>query len=321
MTTLTGGADAQEQTEVNISSLVDTWLLLRDIESGGERNRGLYILKARGIAHSNQIREFLLTDHGVELREVYLGEAGLLTGSARVTQEAKDASAALLARQEIERKQFLLERKRKALDAQIAALQLELETEEQESRQLIAQEELKLKKWEQDRGEMARSRSANARSAGSRRQERQSARRPKMKTHRSGPTASTASAKWDLRLYVAGQTAKSLQAFANLKRICEEHLAGQYHIEVIDLLKNPQLAKGDQILALPTLVRKLPEPVRKIIGDLSNTERVLVGLDLRRTDHKGGVMKRDKPTDETKAFEEALAATASRGALSACGSS
>jgi circadian clock protein KaiB len=86
---------------------------------------------------------------------------------------------------------------------------------------------------------------------------------------------------WDLRLYVAGQTPKSLQAFANLKRICEEHLAGAYRIEVIDLRKSPQLAKGDQILALPTLVRKLPEPVRKIVGDLSNTERVLVGLDLQ----------------------------------------
>jgi len=159
MTTLTSGADAQEQTEVDISSLVDTWLLLRDIESGGERNRGLYVLKARGIAHSNQIRELLLTDHGAELRDVYLGEAGLLTGSARVTQEAKDESAALWARQEIERKQFLLARKRKAIDAQIAALQVELETEAQESRQLIAQEELKLKKWEQDRSEMAKSRS------------------------------------------------------------------------------------------------------------------------------------------------------------------
>lgn len=86
---------------------------------------------------------------------------------------------------------------------------------------------------------------------------------------------------WRLRLYVAGQTPKSLQAFANLRRICEEHLAGIYEIEVVDLVKHPQLAKGDQILALPTLVRKLPEPVRKIIGDLSNTERVLVGLDLR----------------------------------------
>lgn len=86
---------------------------------------------------------------------------------------------------------------------------------------------------------------------------------------------------YELRLYVAGQTPKSLAAFANLKKICEEHLAGQYHIEVIDLLKKPQLASGDQILAIPTLVRKLPEPIKKIIGDLSNTERVLVGLDLR----------------------------------------
>ncbi len=86
---------------------------------------------------------------------------------------------------------------------------------------------------------------------------------------------------WELRLYVAGQTPNSLKAFENLKRICEEHLAGQYRIEVIDLIENPTLARGDQILAVPTLVRKLPEPVKKIIGDLSNTERVLVGLDLR----------------------------------------
>ena len=86
---------------------------------------------------------------------------------------------------------------------------------------------------------------------------------------------------WELRLYVAGQTPKSLTAFSNLKRICEDHLKGRYRIEVIDLLENPRLAEGDQILAIPTLVRKLPEPIKKIIGDLSNTERVLVGLDLR----------------------------------------
>jgi circadian clock protein KaiB len=86
---------------------------------------------------------------------------------------------------------------------------------------------------------------------------------------------------WELRLYVAGQTPKSLAAFANLKAICEEHLAGKYRIEVIDLIKNPQLAKGDQIVAVPTLVRRLPEPVRKIIGHLSDTEKVLVGLQLR----------------------------------------
>lgn len=85
---------------------------------------------------------------------------------------------------------------------------------------------------------------------------------------------------WQLRLYVAGQTPRSLQAFANLKKICEEHLAGRYRIEVIDLLKNPTLARGDQILAVPTLVRQLPPPVKKIIGDFTNTERVLVGLNL-----------------------------------------
>ena len=87
--------------------------------------------------------------------------------------------------------------------------------------------------------------------------------------------------RWNLRLYVAGQTPRSLSAFRNLKDICEEYLKGQYHIEVIDLMENPTLARGDQILAVPTLVRKLPQPIRKIIGDLSNTERVLVGLDIQ----------------------------------------
>jgi circadian clock protein KaiB len=87
--------------------------------------------------------------------------------------------------------------------------------------------------------------------------------------------------KWELRLYTAGQTPKSVAALANLKRICEEHLAGTYTIEVIDLMKNPRLAKEDEIIAIPTLVRKIPQPLRKIIGDLSNTERALVGLQLR----------------------------------------
>jgi circadian clock protein KaiB len=86
---------------------------------------------------------------------------------------------------------------------------------------------------------------------------------------------------WELRLYVAGNSARSLLAFANLKRICEEHLRGRYSIEVIDLLERPQLAHGDQIVALPTLVRKLPVPIRRIVGDLSDTERTLVGLQLR----------------------------------------
>ncbi|HEV2392127.1 MAG TPA: circadian clock KaiB family protein [Verrucomicrobiae bacterium] len=104
----------------------------------------------------------------------------------------------------------------------------------------------------------------------------------KTKSKRQSPGKTKPNGKfWDLRLYVAGQTPKSITAFSNLKKLCEEHLSGKYRIEIVDLIQDPTLARGDQILALPTLVRKLPQPVRKIIGDLSNTERVLVGLDLR----------------------------------------
>jgi len=100
-------------------------------------------------------------------------------------------------------------------------------------------------------------------------------------------------AEWELRLYVAGQGARSVTAFANLKRLCEAHLAGRYRIEVIDLLEKPQLSRDDQIVAIPTLVRSLPTPIRKIIGDLSNTERTLVGLQLRPA-----VSKDSRPCDE-----------------------
>lgn len=100
------------------------------------------------------------------------------------------------------------------------------------------------------------------------------------KAVRPEPTNTNGEERWNLRLYVAGETPKCIQAFENLKRICEEHLQGRYTIEVIDLLKNPTLASGDQIIAIPTLVRQLPPPVKKIIGDLTNTERVVVGLNL-----------------------------------------
>jgi len=103
----------------------------------------------------------------------------------------------------------------------------------------------------------------------------------KRKPTRANDRSAATVAEWDLRLYVAGQTAKSIAAFDNLQHICETHLKGLYRIEVIDLLQNPKLAKGDQIVAVPSLVRKLPTPIKKIIGDLSNEERVLVGLDLQ----------------------------------------
>ncbi len=161
MTCLTGGGEPAEQTQVDISSLVDTWMLLRDVESGGERNRGLYVIKARGVAHSNQIREFLLTDHGIELRNVYLGSSGVLTGSARVAQEAREAREILQAEQDAERQRSVRERKRKAIEAQIAALQLELETETRESKQFTDQADIRTKQLEQERTAMEQSRSRN----------------------------------------------------------------------------------------------------------------------------------------------------------------
>jgi len=161
VTSLTESSHSLEQSEVGLSSLIDTWLLLRDLESNGERNRGLYIIKARGLAHSNQIREFVLTDHGAELVDVYLGPEGILTGSARVAQEAQDRRTQSERQQEIERKRLDLKRKRETMQAQIAVLQAELEAEEAYMQKLIAQEETRETGLLQDRAEMARSRKAD----------------------------------------------------------------------------------------------------------------------------------------------------------------
>jgi circadian clock protein KaiC len=163
-TNLTLGGGALEQTDVAISSLIDTWLLLRDIEIGGERNRGLYILKSRGMSHSNQIREFLLTDHGVELRDMYVGPSGVLTGSARLAQEAQDQAMQMARKQEIERRQLELERKRKAVEAQIAAMRAEFEAEKAESLKIIGQEQAQEAQLEQERVDMGLSRKADAKS-------------------------------------------------------------------------------------------------------------------------------------------------------------
>ena len=158
---LTDAKDNQELTDMSISSLIDTWLLLRDIEIGGERNRGLYILKSRGMDHSNQIREFILTDHGIELLDVYVGPEGVLTGSARLSQEAKNDADQLLHKQEIERKQFGLELKRAATEAQIIVLQSEFKAEESESLKIIEMEKAKTERFAQDQKKMAESRQAD----------------------------------------------------------------------------------------------------------------------------------------------------------------
>jgi circadian clock protein KaiC len=161
-TSLTSSGGALEQSEVAISSLIDTWLLVRDIEFGGERNRGLYILKSRGMAHSNQIREFLLTDHGVELRDVYVGASGVLTGSARLAQEAQEQAGKVTRKQKTERRQLELERKRKALEAQIVAIRAEFEAQETETLNIIAQEQAQETLLTEERVDMGLSRKADA---------------------------------------------------------------------------------------------------------------------------------------------------------------
>ncbi|MBL8828790.1 MAG: circadian clock protein KaiC [Planctomycetaceae bacterium] len=157
-TSLTHGGHALEQSESGVSSLIDTWLLLRDIELGGERNRGLYVLKSRGMVHSNQIREFTLSEAGVDLKEVYMGPEGVLTGSLRLAQEARERAATTFRDQEIERRERLLERRRKLLEAQIAAQRAEFEAEEAELLLGISQERGAADVLLADRFEMARSR-------------------------------------------------------------------------------------------------------------------------------------------------------------------
>jgi len=145
-----------ESTESEVSSVMDTWILVRDIEIGGERNRGIYILKSRGMAHSNQIREFLITSKGVDIIDVYTGPAGVLTGSARFAQEIKDQAADDTRKDEIEKLQRDLERKRKLMEAQVAALQTEFDAKEEEVKQLVNQEKRLEKTTDENRKEMGR---------------------------------------------------------------------------------------------------------------------------------------------------------------------
>jgi circadian clock protein KaiC len=161
-TSLTEGGSALEQSEVGISSLMDTWILLRSIESNSERNRGIWVLKSRGMAHSNQIREFVFSEHGIDLVDVYRGAEGVLTGTARAAQEAKATAAALLRRQDVERKQRKLEHRNKALEAKIAALRAEFETEKEELEKDILEQKQHEEVLEQDRVAMAVSRKADA---------------------------------------------------------------------------------------------------------------------------------------------------------------
>jgi len=161
-TSLTSSGSALEQSEVGISSIIDTWILVQDIESNGERNRGLYILKSRGMAHSNQIREFLLTNNGIELRDVYIGEKGILTGSARLVQESQEKAALLLQKQEVDLRKVELERKRTVLEAHIAVLRAEFEVEELAAMKILKQEKAVTIQIAEEEDAMRESRTADA---------------------------------------------------------------------------------------------------------------------------------------------------------------
>jgi circadian clock protein KaiC len=159
---LTAGGNAWEHTDVGVSSLIDTWILLRDIELGGERNRGLYVLKSRGMKHSNQIREYLITSDGVLLQDVYIGPEGVLTGSMRAAQEDREKAATAARALELTRKQRDLARKRSALEAQIAALRAEFESVEDESKIVAEQDKAREREIEQSRGAAGIRRGADA---------------------------------------------------------------------------------------------------------------------------------------------------------------
>ena len=261
-----GGNTTLEDSQLGVSSLMDTWLLLRNVEFNGERTRTIYVLKSRGMAHSNQVREFILSNEGIDLVDVYVGADRVLTGTARVAHETHERAASEMRRQDYQRKLLRLAGKRKVIEDEIVAL---------EARGGIGSGPRDLSA--KDRAAEHQDHCATAR----RRQRPGERGTITNMTAQSARPAVATTAAFELRLYVAGQTAKSIAAIANLERICETHLAGQYRIEVIDLTKTPQLAAGDQIIAVPTLVRRLPEPIKKILGDLSNEERVLVGLDVQ----------------------------------------
>ncbi len=288
MTTLTHGEN-EESSEVDVSSLVDTWLLLRNDERNGERNRLLFVIKSRGSAHSNQVREFVLTDDGAELLDVYVGPNGVLTGSERVEQVAQERLGQVARADETERRRQELAQRSAAIKAEMAALQAQLDRRDRRVREVrgVGRRGPRLRR-RRSRAAQGRERSGD---------QRRSERGSPVTDAAAGfsdeidvdGNAADGQPMFDLRLYVAGQSPRSVRALENLRRVCDEHLAGRYRVEVIDLLVNPALARGDEIVAVPTLVRKLPEPIRKIIGDLSDTDRVLVGLQVRPLERRPAV--------------------------------
>ena len=287
-TSLTEGGDPCESTDVGVSSLMDTWLLLRDLENGAERNRVLHLLKSRGMAHSNQVREFLLTDHGVELRDVYVGPSGvLLTGSAREALEAQENAQALVHAQEIEGKKRDLERKRQAMEARLPCCRRSSKSSKRKRPRRSGKTRCAPGCWP---ATTSRWPACGSPMPGAARKEAENAtKRSAMKAKARG------------RAVAERTVAKPARAAVRAAIVCGGHdatLRPRHRQHQGDLrgasegaLRPPgdrplpaaDAGRGDQIIALPTLIRKLPPPLRRIIGDLSDRERVLIGLDLKPT--------------------------------------
>ena len=264
-----GSPSLYDGTDEGLSSLMDSWIKLMSVETNGERNRILYIMKSRGSGHSNKVREYCMTDDGIELINAYIGADGLLTGTARIAQMAYERAGLLRRQQEAARRKRAVARRREDIERQIADLRAALESEEEEVQTLIARRQ----GARRDHGNRSPTRHRPPGLCGM-----------ISNYHRTMYTAADDDERYfSFRLYVSGEGDKSAAARSNLRRLCEAHLFGRYSIEVIDLEENPHLAAEDKILATPTLVRRRPTPVKRIVGDLSNKEKLLAALGMRTT--------------------------------------
>ncbi len=263
---LQGAQPLSEETPVQISTIADTWIHLMNISQAGERNRALSIVKSRGMKHSNQVRELILSDEGIALADVYTAAGDVLMGTARWQKEAAEKTEQERILAEVEHKRSEVALVRAELTARIEALEQELKQKEAEAERLNgadARHKLDLVK----------------RREGLEHSER---RWPMIPFGDEQPRRSEEKGPFVFRLYVVDEGPGSARAIANLSAICKNHLPDNHQIEIVDLLQDPRRVLSDHILATPTLIKLSPAPVRKIIGDLGQEAKVLLALGLQQ---------------------------------------
>jgi circadian clock protein KaiC len=268
---LQGAQSLLEETPVQISTIADTWIHLTNVSQAGERNRALSIVKSRGMKHSNQVREVILSDEGIALADVYTAAGDVLMGTARWQKEAAERTEQERILAEVEHKRREVALARAELTARIEALEQELKQKEADAERLIgadARHKLDLvhrreRPEQSPSAKIIRKRPENSRVAGK-----------KMTRRRRSPNV--------FRLYVVNEGPGSARAIANLSAICKTHLPDNHQIEIVDLLQDPRRVLTDKIVATPTLIKLSPAPVQKIIGDLSEEAKVLLALGLQQ---------------------------------------